>query len=173
MGVLPKRGGLTLSPGRGSLVHGVGTPQVNAVGSRTDLFADQPSDASLHEPTSADGTISRSWLEAELSAPSGSWRTCCRDLCHRLRLGGGVSDLSALERRQKAQEWSNVFSDSEVESGGLSSAPTDRSEEQLLELDVQPFQRSPMDARAAASSSTTRTPRVDVAQDGPMHLAAV
>ena len=40
------------------------------------------------------------------------WR-CCHVLCHAIsmRWPGGLraDDLSALERRQKAQEWSNVF----------------------------------------------------------------
>ena len=71
-------------------------------------------------------------------------------------------------------------SDSEPESGGLSSVPTDRSEEQQMELDVQTFQLeevAAMDVRTGDSSSTTRMPRVDVdprrAHDGPMHQAAV
>ena len=54
------------------------------------------------------------------------WQNCCRDLCHSLLSWRGLraSDLDALERRQKAAEWSNVFSDGEwgSESGGLGTA---------------------------------------------------
>ena len=72
----------------------------------------------------------------------------------------------------------SVGSDSEAESGGLSSVPTDRSEEQQMELDVQTFQLeevAAMDVRTGDSSSTTRMPRVDVdpRRAQPMGQAAV
>ena len=61
----------------------------------------------------------------------------------------------------------------------MSSVPTDRSEEQQMELDVQTFQLEEvamMDLRTGNSNTTTRTSRADMdrrAQEGPMHQAAV
>jgi len=152
---------------RGSSLYPPTSPR-EASASRQDLFQDTLSDDPAH------AAASRHWLEPDHTGVAfggrPSWRNCCRDLCQRLRSGGGITDLSALERRQKAQEWTSVFSDSEHESG----VTTDRSEEQQMELDVQTFQLeevAAMDVRTGDSSSTTRMKDIE-RRAVPMNQAA-
>ena len=74
-------------------------------GSRLELYQEQ-----FHSDNMDDVMLTRDWFEVDGGFRDGDrWRSCCRDLCQRLRGGGGMTDLSALERRKKAQEWTNVF----------------------------------------------------------------
>ena len=90
------------------------------------------------------------------SLPS-AFRSCCRCLSPGLR----KSDLSALERRQKAAEWTNVFSDSEgmtTCSEGVSAASDADAifEDDLaaLELDQRHAEQTQQQSGAERSSST-------------------
>ena len=71
-----------------------------------------------------------SWPEDDIKMRSHTdpgWHNCCRDLCHTLMWWRGLraSDLDALQRRQKAAEWSNVFSEGEWGSeSGVLNRPT-------------------------------------------------
>ncbi|KAL3926546.1 MAG: hypothetical protein SGPRY_003252 [Prymnesium sp.] len=68
-------------------------------------LSDQPADVPSHP-------LARSYLATSLGEHSrerAGWRSWCGDLCEWVRRGGMASELSSLERRQKAQEWSNVF----------------------------------------------------------------
>jgi len=96
----------------------------SASGSRLDLFhhGTTCSDDPAHSGGSS-GTgrttdvemIGRHWLDHDQSGTfqSPSWKSCCHVLCRaisqRWTTGLRADDLSAHERRQKAQEWSNVF----------------------------------------------------------------
>ena len=80
------------------------------------------------------------WPEDDtlLRVSSPRWQNCCRELCVWWRTIGGLraSDLDALERRQKAAEWSNVFSDGEWGSESALSGPGSQASDTLGEVEL-------------------------------------
>jgi len=170
--------------------HGAKLGEVSPTGSRQDLFTQGScSDDPMHfgvVKNSKGGAeveiLSRRWLEADHTGTFQSaspWK-CCHVLCQTIsqRWSGGLraDDLSAHERRQKAQEWTNVFSDAEPDSGAMSLASS-FDQEVAVELDVQAFQHeevSVMDVESSSTRTTLTLPRNIAANDGaPLGQASV